>query len=672
MISKKTNIQSSLKPSFNSSYALIPKESHSNNLAFLKKSLKRISNLSVFYKDVNPDHLSSCSKLVLGLGINFIPVPKVSADSITTDLLASANKLQCNISTSLLYAFDKDNNNNNNNPIPRIKSKFPVLATIKPDALSDCLEQYHNGISEFITSYQFITKDNRLHNIINNEIRLLKDNNNIVIKPADKGLGTVVMSTSYYNDLCLKHINDITTYKPINNTFDYNKDAYNKLKALLCLHDKYNYYNFFSKSFNPHPLRLSLLQLEDSIVYPGKFYCLPKLHKATVSGRPIVNLTNTVTYYPSLYLHNLLNKLVQRLITTCLSSTDVLRYLHDASPIFNADSVILCADVTSLYPSIPLEFGMMAVETILKDHVHLPKSEYIESDIPFILDLLRWCLTNSYIEFDKEIYLQIFGTAMGSPIAVCYANLTMYYLERNIICLTGVIKYFRYIDDILSFCNSALTATTLCQSFNQQCPSIQLDSSSITIGRTGIFLDITATLDNNNNCNTDIFQKTLNKYLYIPPVSNHSPSVFKNLIVSEIRRYRLLCSSEDKFLSVVAMFKQRLLARGYSSIMMKPLFANLPARTTVLANLLDRNDTRSNTIKKSKNPLITIRIPPLLTPLPLCETLRLPEEISTNKLFIRAYNNNCKVIIGKRNYPSMFRLLSPRRFAFNNSSDNNL
>jgi hypothetical protein len=114
-----------------------------------------------------------------------------------------------------------------------------------------------------------------------------------------------------------------------------------------------NINNAFLKEFKPK-------KREEILIYYLKFY------KATLGARPVVSAVNTITYYASRFLHNLLYPYVEKLPTICFSSQSLLPILNKSFSL-KSDSVILCADVTSLYPSIRHDFGISVVEQVLID-----------------------------------------------------------------------------------------------------------------------------------------------------------------------------------------------------------------------------------------------------------------------------------------------------------------
>jgi hypothetical protein len=71
----------------------------------------------------------------------------------------------------------------------------------------------------------------------------------------------------------------------------------------------------------------------------------------------------------------------------------------------------LCAgDVTALYPSMDINRTLAALTWFMETHI--PKMRPITRR--FILALARWILTNSYLEWNGRVFLQIIGTAMGT------------------------------------------------------------------------------------------------------------------------------------------------------------------------------------------------------------------------------------------------------------------
>ena len=85
------------------------------------------------------------------------------------------------------------------------------------------------------------------------------------------------------------------------------------------------------------------------------------------------------------------------------------------------------------------------------------------------------------------------------------------------------------------------------------------------------FLDITITIEN-GKIETKLFEKLLNLYLYIPPHSAHPPGVLKGLVLGNCYRIYSLCSKKTDVKKNLQAFYHRLLARGYNSDVLYPLF----------------------------------------------------------------------------------------------------
>ena len=85
-------------------------------------------------------------------------------------------------------------------------------------------------------------------------------------------------------------------------------------------------------------------------------------------------------------------------------------------------------DVKSLYTNIPHDVG---IDCCLEKLSHFNQNN-LPLPIQHLDQMFIFILKQNYFEFDKKIFLQIHGTAMGSPFASNFANIFMPYCEQHI------------------------------------------------------------------------------------------------------------------------------------------------------------------------------------------------------------------------------------------------
>jgi hypothetical protein len=140
---------------------------------------------------------------------------------------------------------------------------------------------------------------------------------------------------------------------------------------------------------------------------------------------------------------------------------------------------LLAADVKDLYPSIPIIEGLHALNYKLTIQYFWDKTE-----VEYILALAEFVLSNNIFEYDNQLYIQIFGTAMGTNFAVVYANIYLDVLETEIWrkftkqvdyqrCLYPLIIK-RYIDDLFAIFLTKETALLYITLYNEARNSIEL------------------------------------------------------------------------------------------------------------------------------------------------------------------------------------------------------
>ena len=83
----------------------------------------------------------------------------------------------------------------------------------------------------------------------------------------------------------------------------------------------------------------------------------------------------------------------------------------------------------------------------------------------------------------------------------------------------------------------------------------------------------------------------MNKYLFIPPFSNHALHVHKEWIKSYIKRIRLNCTKDIDFLLHKHTFFLRLLVRGYKLKFLILIFNQKVNRPVIIKKLIQKEFT---------------------------------------------------------------------------------
>ncbi len=573
-----------------------------------------MENTSLFYLDPIP--LTSTEQAVLGLGLKFLPKYCLTPRGYINSLSITISKLIRNLKLSFFFS---------NLPpttlptIPRISSAASFTPPTTAPGM-DLLNHYQEDLLKKIQYLAYPVGRSKVQELVFHTLKQLQANDKIVVKPADKNLGTTIMLSCTYKKMCMEILDDKKTYVKI---------ACDVLPSL-----PYVALEKIIEELRP-PVNLikSLLQLKSSSYLRfGRFYCLPKMHKTPVRGRPIVSCINTATYHASVFIHRVLSPILRVLPTVCLSSREVINSLDNINDL-TSDITITCADVSSLYPSIPTDYGLRAIRAILYEFNSIVRLDRIEEE--FLLRLLEWVLLNNYFEFNGQTYLQVSGTAMGTPMAVTYANLVLYYLEKDCLKLPYLL-YHRYIDDLFLLAPPTVSSTFI-SLFCGQVPSIKLDG--ITVGERGVFLDLEVWISE-GKINYKTYQKSINKYLYISPHSNHTLTSLKNVIKNELRRYRLFCPQDLHYLEMKNLFYHRLLRRGYRPRLLDPIFKEEINREEIIKN-------KSYQLINNKKLVATLSIPNIKI-IGMKEIFTLPADISSSVKFKKIYGNIERVTLGRK------------------------
>ena len=302
----------------------------------------------------------------------------------------------------------------------------------------------NNGIQNYISNIYrdiFCTKQSpkTFQNITELEQQALRDllkTANIIIKLADKGGKIVIWDRTAYLSEANRQLGDSKYYQVV---------EYNPLPKLIM--DISTFLSFLkSQLLIEHDIFLFLNPLNNSRT--PLFYMLPKIHKEGTPGRPIISGCGSPTANLSNFLDYYLKPIVQTIPSFIKDTTHFLRILREKAGVVPPDSLLVTFDVKSLYTNIPNEEEILcclkAISNFYGENLPLP--------LKHLRQMLSFILEQNYFFFNGTYYLQIHGTAMGSPFAPNYANIFMADLEERILCSypRGVapLLWKRYIDDI--------------------------------------------------------------------------------------------------------------------------------------------------------------------------------------------------------------------------------
>jgi len=163
---------------------------------------------------------------------------------------------------------------------------------------------------------------------------------------------------------------------------------------------------------------------------------------------------------------------------------------------------------------------------------------------------------------------------MGTPAACAYATITYGHFENKYLIPTfksSLIYYCRYIDGVFGiWVPPTLSAQSTWSNFKENMNNwynLQWEIEEPT--KSTHFLHLNITLQG-SQLTFSTFQKPLNLYLYIPPLSAHPYSCFKGLIKGELNRYWLQ-NSPSTFQELLTKFIERLTMRGHLLEALRPI-----------------------------------------------------------------------------------------------------
>ena len=317
----------------------------------------------------------------------------------------------------------------------------------------------------------------------------------------------------------------------------------------------------------------------------GKFYCTFKVHKEHPEGsippeRPIVSNSGSTLENIGLFIEHHIKDIANKHPTFIQDTPDLLRQIEilNEGEMLPADVILVSMDISSLYTNIPHSDAVECVKEALGDK----NSDIMLTD--FIIELLNIVLKFNIFEFDKELFLQLIGVAMGSRPSPSIANIFLakkidpeiFKIAKKYSNMNLILTFFkRFLDDLfLIFHGSTKLLHNLFSEINQIHPSINFtmthtsvvgesDPCDCDVRHEISFLDTRISVKN-GRISTDLYKKPTDRNLYLLPSSCHPPQVISNIPYSLALRIVRICSENDTRDLRLNELRQLLIDRNYS------------------------------------------------------------------------------------------------------------
>ena len=490
---------------------------------------------------------------MLAKGLKFIPTPRENETQIRHHLLNDFEHFARTM--RLQYIFRGEDNE----PHPfHVKSNW-----IPPVQSSVALESYLEEVKVQLAEIQLTKPRDNLPNTERKALKTLQENPNINLKKADKGTRTVVLNTEDKIFEGQIQLDNPEHYKPLECPMVVETSL--RVQQLIKELHQHGYIDDMTKLWfcqTPNPPRTPV------------FYTLTKIHKPTPVGRPIISGWDGPTERLSAFVDRLLQPIAKEQESYLKDSTDFITFIEKTRVPENA--ILVSMDITSLYTNIPQEEGIDIVCNAYESY-YLGESPIPTQHLKRALELI---LQENSFQFTGKNYLQTHGTAMGTKMAVSFANIFMGKVESQILSRSALkpLAWKRYIDDIFSIWNiNKGEVTQFIEQANSHHPTIkftaEVSDAETTFLDTKVYKGERFAKESRLDIKTHF--KATETFQYTHFSSCHPPGVKKGFIKGEALRLLRTNSSEASFKNAISNFKINLINRGYPETLVSTTLAEI-------------------------------------------------------------------------------------------------
>ena len=533
----------------------ITARTHKSVSSKVSASVKYIRNLSDY-------KLNDSEITALGKGLNFVPSSIANITSIMKDFSNTERLMR------FRYMFkDKENASI---PIFRRKSNMRPIYTE-----SNNLENYLYGTKLELAKLTFENQHN-LSKSENTALRLLKENQNIIIRKADKGNTIVILNRTDYIEEGFRQLNNGIHYTKIESVDvkQTQKIVHNQVASM------YNMNEIDKDTFN---------YLYDPFMVPNTpyIYFLPKIHKISslishmdpikkdpnlkikVPGRPIISQCGSATENIGRFLDYFLKPIVKKQSTYIKDTKEFINKVEQVN--VSESSLLITYDITSLYTNLRFADILSALKMELDKNNDMQYSIKRPSSCSLV-KIAEILLTSNEFHFDGQAYRQIIGAPQGAVPSPEICDIAIYYHINEILDRFDSSNlhsfHVRFRDDGFLIFNGSRTEVEELFQIANSCHALLKFTYEISDSR-AIFLDTEvykgAYHKTHGTLDIKCHVKPTETFQYLHRNSCHPPSVFRSFIVGEIHSYLRNTNNLSEYDNKLEDFKLKLIERGYKA-----------------------------------------------------------------------------------------------------------
>ena len=320
-----------------------------------------------------------------------------------------------------------------------------------------------------------------------------------------------------------------------------------------------------------HPQLAKFLRqhiVEDDVLVSRlpKFYGIPKIHKNPVKMRPIIPCHSALQNPAAKYVSKVLKAVLANRPYVLKGTKDLAIRLTQAKISSTRKKFLVSFDIEAFYPNIPLDDAIEQTKQMWWDEIKPGLTEKA---------LFNMCISlackNLLCQFDRKVFLQLQGIAMGVACSPDIANIHAAYYEEIFIERIAMEQevddflafYGRFIDDgfMIVYAKSEQDALQKCKTW------VQFIGHKLTweVSEWNLpFLDMLVYVDPvTGKIEHKPFRKARNHLERIPFASHHPFDVRKGTFLGEMSRMAVLSSNPANYKAALNDLQSIYIARGY-------------------------------------------------------------------------------------------------------------